>query len=302
MRKKVFYSAVLVCGLSVSSIFASDVLVKVNGNDITKDDVNAFIKANQPVGLDLTYDKLKKENKRQIVSGLIDNELMVEAAKKANIEDSPELKKELENVKKALMIKYWLKKQFDNVVISDSEIKELYKKYKKTPEEVHARHILVKDKAEAQKIIHQLKKLSGKALKSKFISLAKSKSIGPSGKNGGDLGYFKKDDMVPEFASAAFSIKKGHISKEPVKTQFGWHVIYVEDHKASKEIPLEKVKDKIVQDLKQKHFKDKVAKDLEIMRKKADIKIVDKILSGIAPKKSASSKPAPKKVETKEAK
>ncbi len=137
MKRKVLYGAVSICSFSISSLFASDVLVKVNNHPITKGDVNAFIKANQPVGLNLTYDKLKVANKKQIVRGLIDNELMVEAAKKTNIENSPELKKELENVKKALMIKYWLKKQFDDIVISDSEIKGTIqeKKYRISPKD-----------------------------------------------------------------------------------------------------------------------------------------------------------------------
>jgi parvulin-like peptidyl-prolyl isomerase len=281
MSKVKFYGT-LICSFGFGSfLFAGDALAVVNGHEITKEDVNTFIKMNQPVNLNLTYDKLRAENKKQIVGGLIDNELMVEAAKKANIQETPEFKKELENAKRSLLIKYWLKKQFDNMIVSDSEAKKFYEKVKKSPEQVHARHILVKSEAEAKKIIAQLSKLKGNALKKKFIELAKKKSIGPSGPSGGDLGYFTKDKMVPSFASAAFSIKKGHISKKPVKTQFGWHVIYVEDHKPSKIIPFEKLKDKIVNDLKQKKFKEKIAKDLEAMRKKADIKILDKNIAGL---------------------
>jgi len=204
---------------------------------------------------------------------------MIEAAKKAGIEDTPEFKKELESAKKALLVKYWLKKQFDNLIISDSEAKKFYEKVKMSPEKVHARHILVKSEAEAKKIISELSKLKGKALTKKFIELAKKKSVGPSGKSGGDLGYFTKDRMVPEFGAVAFSLKKGEISKKPVKTQFGWHVIYVEDKELSKVIPFEKLKDKIIQTLKQKKFKEKIDKDLNAMRKKADVKILDKTLS-----------------------
>jgi parvulin-like peptidyl-prolyl isomerase len=288
MKNRV-YGAILICGLGLgSSLFASDVLVEVNGNGITKSDVNNFIKANQPVGIDLTYDKLRPENKKQIVNGLIDNELMVEAAKKANIEASEAFQSDLESVKKALMVKHWLKQQFDDIIISDSEAKKFYEKIKNSPEKVHARHILVKSEAEAKKIIAKLKSLKGDALKKRFIELAKKMSIGPSGKSGGDLGYFKKEQMVPPFAEASFSLKKGNITTKPIKTQFGWHIIYVEDHQPSKVIPFEKLKDKIVQDLKQKHFKEKVAKDLEMMRRKANIKVIDGSVAGIISKKDSN--------------
>jgi parvulin-like peptidyl-prolyl isomerase len=279
MTKKI-YSALFVCGVVVAPLFgSSDTLAKVNGVNITKEDVNEFIKLNQPVNLNLTYDKLKPENKKQIVNGLIDKELMVEAAKKAKVEESPDFKKELESAKKALLVKFWLKKQFDDMIISDSEAKKFYEKVKMSPEMVHARHILVKSEAEAKKIISQLSKLKGDALKKKFIELAKEKSIGPSGKMGGDLGYFTKDKMVPSFGAAAFSLKKGEITKKPVKTQFGWHIIYLEDKKPSKVIPFEKLKDKIIQTLKQQKFKMKIEKDLKAMRKKANIEILDKSIS-----------------------
>jgi parvulin-like peptidyl-prolyl isomerase len=279
IRKRVCVG-IVACGLSVLPLFASaEVLAKVNGVEITKDDVNSFIKQNQPVNVNLSYDKLKPENKKQIVNGLIDKELMVEAAKKAKIEDLPEYKRDLQEAKKALLVKYWLKKQFDNMIISDSEAKKFYEKVKMSPESIHARHILVKSEAEAKKIISQLSKLKGDALKKKFIELAKKKSVGPSGKMGGDLGYFTKDKMVPSFGAAAFALKKGEITKKPVKTQFGWHIIYLEDRKPAKVIPFEKLKDKIIQTLKQQKFKMKIEKDLNAMRKKADIKILDKVIT-----------------------
>ena len=87
---------------------------------------------------------------------------------------------------------------------------------------VKARHILVKTKKEAEDIIRV-------ATPKNFADLAKEKSVGPSATNGGDLGFFKKEAMVPAFADVAFATKKGSIAKKPVKTQFGWHVIYVED-------------------------------------------------------------------------
>ena len=92
-------------------------------------------------------------------------------------------------------------------------------------EEVHARHILVPTEAEAKDIIAQLKKGAD------FAALAKQKSKDPGAAQGGDLGFFKKTDMVPEFADAAFALKPGQFSQTPVHTQFGWHVIKVDERK-----------------------------------------------------------------------
>jgi len=107
----------------------------------------------------------------------------------------------------------------------------------------HARHILVKTEEEAKKIIEALKGLKGEALKKKFIELAKSKSTGPSGPQGGDLGTFTKGQMVPEFSKAVWALKPGEITTAPVKTQFGYHVIYLEDKKEAQPTPYEKVKE-----------------------------------------------------------
>ena len=92
-------------------------------------------------------------------------------------------------------------------------------------EEVHARHILVDSEDQAKKIIDQLNKHGAD-----FATLAKAKSKDPAAQNGGDLGFFKKADMVPEFADAAFALKPGEVTQTPVKTQFGWHVIKVDEH------------------------------------------------------------------------
>ena len=93
-------------------------------------------------------------------------------------------------------------------------------------EETSARHILVKEEEEAKAIIAAL------AEGGDFVALAKEKSTGPTGPNGGDLGYFQKEQMVKPFADAAFALEPGAFTKEPVKTQFGWHVILAEDRRA----------------------------------------------------------------------
>jgi len=105
-------------------------------------------------------------------------------------------------------------------------------------EMVHARHILLKNEADAKKVIDAMKGLNGDVLKEKFVQLAKEKSAGPSAPNGGDLGWFSKGQMVKPFEDATWKLQSGEITKTPVQTQFGWHVIYLEDKKQVNEKPI----------------------------------------------------------------
>jgi peptidyl-prolyl cis-trans isomerase C len=123
--------------------------------------------------------------------------------------------------------------------------------------EVHARHILVPDEATAKKIIAELKKGGD------FAALSKQYSKDPAAAaQGGDLGYFKKSDMVPEFAQVAFTLKDNEISPEPVKTQFGWHVIQVLGHRVDKPPTFEEERDKLRQTMAQAA----IQKELETAR------------------------------------
>ena len=139
-------------------------------------------------------------------------------------------------------------------------------------ESVHARHILVKTEDEAKAIISQLKPKSGAVLKEKFIELAKEKSTGPSGPKGGDLGFFGKGQMVPSFDAKVFDMKVGTITTEPVKTQFGYHVIYLEEKKAPTTRSYEEVKPFIEQRLKMEEFKVVMENKMKDLEKKATIK------------------------------
>ncbi len=136
---------------------------------------------------------------------------------------------------------------------------------------MHARHILVKDEKEAQAIIDSLKSLKGDALKTKFIEVAQTKSTGPSGPKGGDLGTFAKGQMVPEFSDAAWALEVGQITTKPVKTQFGYHVIFLEEKTPAKPVSYDEVKDKILTMLKQQQFTAKVGEIAKELKSKAKI-------------------------------
>ena len=272
--KRTLTATLLIGTLSLSgTLMASDTLAEVNGVKITKEDANAFLHQLQP-NQPISYEILDPKTRKKVIDGLVETEVMAQAAQKAGVEKSPEFQRMLALAKKKLMINEWLKQQYSKVIVSDSEAKEYYEKHPKMfmlPEQVHARHILLKDKKSAEAVIAELKGLKGEALKKKFIELAKSKSTGPTASKGGDLGYFSKAQMVLPFSKAAFALKKGEITMEPVKTQFGWHVIYVEDHKGGQKIPFDQVKEKIIQKLKQERFAEKMKKETEQLKAKAKI-------------------------------
>ena len=265
--------------LITSSIAAAQTLVTVNGSAITQNDVDtALMNATQGRFNQVPADK-QAEFRQQVLKQLIGKELAYDDAKATGVMRSQEFKDEYKKVqariKKDLAIQVWQKKQLDSITIPTSAMKKYYNSNKEEfnqKESVHARHILVKTEAEAKKIILELKPLSGNVLKTKFIELAKSKSTGPSRSKGGDLGFFTKGQMVPAFDKKVFSMKKGTITTDAVKTQFGFHIIYLEDKKAAALRTYNEVKEFIGERLKMEKFKDIMKNKMEALQKKAVIK------------------------------
>jgi len=176
----------------------------------------------------------------------INRQLVLDQAKKEKMDADPEVKAALKQAEAELMRQAWLIKKSRSVV-NDQAVRARYDQLAQqyTPaEEVHARHILVETEDAAKAVIAELAKGAD------FAELAKARSKDPSGAhNGGDLGYFSQKDMVPEFASAAFAMSPGEVSKTPVKTQFGFHVIKVEDKRMGQLPDFEQVKAQIAQQL-----------------------------------------------------
>lgn len=265
--------------LFAATLSSGQTLVTVNGAAITQEDVDsALMNATQGRFNQVPADK-QAEFRQQVLQQLIGTELVYGDAKKTGVLDSKEFNDEYakvqERVKKQLAIQVWQKQQLDKVKVSDKELKSYYDKNKEEfneKESVHARHILVKTEDEAKKIILELKTLSGKALKDRFIELAKTKSTGPSGPKGGDLGFFTQGQMVPAFNDTVFKMKVGTITKTPVSTQFGFHVIYLEEKKKSTLRKFSEVKTVIDQRLKMEKFKSVMAAKMEDLQKKATIK------------------------------
>ena len=162
----------------------------------------------------------------------VNGALVLQAADKAKVQDTEAYKKQLKLAEDELARKIYMEEQVDKM-ITKAEIEKAYKEYTdsfKSEKEIKAKHILVDSESKAKEVISKLKKGGD------FDKLAKQYSKEPA-----DLGYFGKGIMVPEFAEAAFSMKKGEYSKTPVKTQFGYHVILVEDFRDAKVLPYKQV-------------------------------------------------------------
>ncbi len=262
----------------VSSVLSAQVLVTVNGTKITKSDVDSILMNATQGRLNQLPPEKQMNFQKEVLQQLVAKVLIYDDAKKTGILKSKEFKSEYkkiqDRVKKEVAIQIWQKAQFDTVKVSDAKLKKYYDKNRgefKEGASVHARHILVQNLSEAELILKELKPLKATALQKKFIALAKEKSVGPSGVNGGDLGTFAKGKMVPEFDKEVFSMSVGTVSK-PVKTQFGFHLIYLEEKNKAKNLAFKEVKIFIEKRLKVEKFKVTMKEKMESLEKKAIIK------------------------------
>lgn len=181
-----------------------------------------------------------------LLERIIDSKLVVQEGKKTKTNDDPAFKKRMAFVEEQVMQDFWIQREISRLVTLEKIQQRYQERLKSMPpeEEVHARHILVSTEDEAKAIIADLKK--GTA----FDKLAKEKSTDKaSGAEGGDLGWFKKSDMVKEFADAAFDLKKGQTSETPTKTQFGYHVISIDDRRTAPPPALEELSEQIREEL-----------------------------------------------------
>lgn len=240
----------------------STVVAVVNGDEITRADVKAVaseLPATAQVSVEQIYPMLLEQ--------IINDRLLQARVDNSDITNDPEVEKRLAQVREQIVRSLYVERYIAEN-ITDERVKEEYQKIKKENEdvkEVHARHILVETEDEAKALIQELEDGAD------FAALAKEHSTGPTGASGGDLGYFTKDAMVPEFSEAAFNTKKGTFSENPVKTQFGWHVIYVEDIR-NRKVPEFAEMEQVIRDQLNKEVVNELVEDL---REGAEIKKYD---------------------------
>ncbi|MDD5372561.1 MAG: peptidylprolyl isomerase [Sulfurimonas sp.] len=267
--------------LSTISVFAAQTqtLVTVNGTAITQQDVDKELMAATQGRFNQVPAEKQSEFRKQVLEQLVAMELIFGDAKSRGVLESKDFKEKYQEItkriEKEIATQVWQKQELDKIKITEKELKDYYDANKDEfaeNESVNARHILVKEESEAKSVIAELKSLKGDALKNKFIEIAKAKSTCSSAANGGDLGYFAEGQMVPEFNNKAFSMKAKELTMEPVKTQFGYHVIYIEDKKAKTTKSFSEVKTFIEQRLKMEKFKSFMQAKIQELHKKAVIK------------------------------
>jgi peptidyl-prolyl cis-trans isomerase C len=256
-------AAVLLAGLPARADDANPVLAKVNGAEIRQSDVAI---AEEELGPSLAQmdPATKKEN---VLAFLIDMKIVAKAAEAKKIEDRDDFKARLAFTRNRLLMDNLLAVE-GKAATTDEAMKKVYEDASKQiagEQEVHARHILVETEDEAKAIEEELKKGAD------FAELAKKKSKDPGASDGGDLGFFTKDQMVPEFSAVAFALEPGKIS-DPVKSQFGWHIIKVEEKRNRKAPDFDQVKSQIETYVTRKAQADYVAK----LRETAKVERMDK--------------------------
>lgn len=255
-------AAALMCLSSVAAAADSEVIATVNGIKITQGDLAS---ARAEVGAEIASIPVEART-RVLVEYLVENQLMAEAAEKDKLATGPVFEDRIKYYRRRALRDLYFDKHVRGTV-TEADAKKLYDTQVASikPEvELRARHILVKTEAEARDVVEKVHRGED------FAELAKTTSTGPSKTQGGDLGYFTKGQMVKEFEEAAFALKPGDVS-EPVKTQFGWHVIKIEDKREKGAPPFDSVKDRIMAALVQQ----KTQETIKNLRDKAKVEYVD---------------------------
>lgn len=281
MKSALFASAVLAVSLYASAPLSAQtrnaaapkdmIAATVDGQTIMESDIQAFYNELPQQYRQVPFEQLRP----QLLERMIDQTMISSAAEKDGYLKRADVKKRVANITQRVLNEIYVSERIKNLV-TDAEVRDAYQKsiaLETKSEEVRARHILVKTKAEAMAVIADVK---GGA---DFAAVAKAKSTGPSSRNGGDLGYFGFKQMVPPFSKAAFALKPGEFTTEPVKTQFGWHVIKVEDRRVGGSASFEQASGKIRQELSQKAYKDTIAN----LRAKSKIEVMGSGVSKIQP-------------------
>ncbi len=204
----------------------------------------------------------------ELLERVIDIKLIAQEGKKINLEKEPSVKAAIDFVTEKVLMQAFLSKYVQKN-ISEESVKASYNNYiadETSREEIKASHILLDTQNEAVEVIKMLNNGDD------FAEVAKNKSTGPSGPSGGDLGWFKRGQMVPPFENAAFSLGQNEISQKPIRTQFGWHVIKVFEKRIPQAPSYENMKNNLIQDLERKI----ISKKLQDLRNNA---LIEKLSS-----------------------
>lgn len=239
------------------------VIAEVNGEKIYRSEFEKSFDQLPPqakqMGMDTIYPLLLER--------MVDEKLVSMAAQETISPDDPDVEEKMKELRQRVMVQVFVERRIDEEV-NDEALRKRYEDWKEAnpaEAEVHARHILLETEEKAKEVLDEVE--GGKD----FAEAAKEHSTGPSGPSGGDLGFFTRDQMVPPFADAAFDMEPGDVSAEPVKTDFGWHIIKVEDRRQKAQPSFDEMREQLTQEATQ----DIATKLLDDLREDARIVTYD---------------------------
>ncbi|MEZ4743131.1 MAG: peptidylprolyl isomerase [Bdellovibrionota bacterium] len=258
---KPLLSGILFTSIAASNILAEEV-ASINGDKITEEEYKTALNMLGPSAAMVASNPAMRE---RFLNHIIDSKLLSLKATAEKVQESGEFKQRLQQMKEQMLAEIFLRNYIEKNS-NEEAMKKYFEKNKQqfAKEEIRASHILLKDEAKAKEILSQTQKKGAD-----FAELAKKHSTGPSASNGGDLNWFSRGKMVPEFEAAAFATPKGTIHPKLVKTQFGYHIIKVVDKKSPDKVTFAESKQEVQKALAQS-LREKLTEDL---RKQAKIKI-----------------------------
>jgi peptidyl-prolyl cis-trans isomerase C len=263
---------------------ADPVVGRVNGQDIKLSEVSEAAQALPEEMRGMPSNMLFP----MLLDQVIDRHAILVLARRQKLEQDPDVARMIARAQDQALQTALITREVGPLV-TDAALRARYDRDiagKPGEEEVHARHVLVATEAEAKQVIADLKKGGD------FAAIAKARSSDPgAASQGGDLGFFKRADMLPEFASVAFALKPGQTTETPVKTQYGWHVIRVEERRTAPPVPFDQARD----ELRQKMIQEGIEKVLKEARNGLQIERFNADGSPSRPTDAAEPPPAPKK-------
>ncbi len=266
--KTILGASVISCALT-AAVYAEDdyTVIKVDGEEITKSEIDMVWEGLFPPGAAPAFDQFDAKVRENVLRGIISEHILYKEAEKQKISDDPVVQRRAELERRKVIVQALLEKESDGFV-NDDDLQAAYDEFvrkQRDEEELKARHILVGSKSEAEDIKETLEE--GKD----FEELAKEKSSDKaSGAVGGDLGWFAPDSMVPAFSAAAKKLKKGEVS-DPVESNFGWHIIKLEDRRKAEIPTFQDLKPKLKKSLEEKGLETYV----ESLMKDTDVTVYD---------------------------
>lgn len=247
----------------------AQILATVNSQDITSNEVNNFLKTTNQ---EKSYENLDKKAQNLALHQTIEKTLLIQQAKKDNLDKNKDFLQTVEDFKNSLLVESFMKNEFSKVKISKEDVEKYYNSHLyefKQDKKLKARHILVEDLKKALDIVKELEVSKNKEVA--FVQLASKNSIDGSRDTGGDIGWFKKGDMIDEFWDASLKLKPQEFTKEPVKSMFGYHIIFLDEIQEPITINLEQVYSNIENQIKMERFQAIIDERIKNIKKDANI-------------------------------